>query len=66
MTMTKRSGIMDQYVRLVGSIRKNASEERDIKIVRMVGSIRMKTSGGRSNNCEIDANKKMDSLLLSD
>ena len=55
---------MDQYVRLVGSIRKNASEERDIKIVRMVGSIRMKTSGGK--NCEIDANKKMDSLLLSD
>ena len=64
MTMTKRIEIVGQCVRPVGSIRKNASE-RD-KIVRMVGSIRMKTSGGRSNNCEIDANKKMDSLLLSD
>ena len=39
---------MDQYVRLVGSIRKNASEERDIKIVRMVGSIRTKRSEERS------------------
>ena len=41
---------MDQYVRLVGSIRKNASEERDIKIVRMVGSIRTKRSEERSAN----------------
>ena len=65
MTMTKRIEIVGQCVRPVGSIRKNASEQRD-KIVRMVGSIRMKTSGGRSKNCEIDANKKMDSLLLSD
>ena len=61
MTMAKRIEIVGQCVRPVGSIRKNASEQRD-KIVRMVGSIRMKTSGGRSNNCEIDANKKMDSL----
>jgi hypothetical protein len=48
-----------------GGIDTKEASERD-KIVRMVGSIRMKTSGGRSNNCEIDANKKMDSLLLSD